>query len=347
MRKYDLIVVGGGFSGVSAAIAAAREGIKVLIIEKSGCLGGAATNNLVMPFMQYWTVTNHDEKLYLSKGIFKEIVEELKARNSRANDRLFCEEDLKIVLNRMSLNAKVDILFHSYLIGAVKDGEVVKAVKVANKSGIQEYEASFFIDATGDADLSFLCGCPTKLGREPDHLCQPMTLCFRMIHVDIDKFHAEKGKINPLYNQWQKEGKIKNVREDVLYFYTSIEGMMHFNTTRIVKRNPVDAIDLSLAEIEAREQVDELVYFLKTNFEAFKNSSLIMTAPEIGVRESRMIDGEYVLNTEDLLSCRKFEDRIAASNYDIDIHNPEGSGTSHHYFEKGTYYTIPYRSLVP
>lgn len=347
MRKYDLIVAGGGLSGVSAAISAAREGLKVLIIEKSGCLGGAATNNLVMPFMPYWTETDNNKKLYLSKGIFKEIVEELKARNSRANDALFCEEDLKIVLNRMILNEKVDMLFHSYLFGAVKDSDVIKAVKVANKSGIQEYEASFFIDATGDADLSVLCGCPTKLGRESDNLCQPMTLCFRMINVDIDKFNEERRTINPLYKKWQKEGKIKNVREDVLIFHTIIDGMLHFNSTRIVKRNPVDAIDLSLAEIEAREQVDELVYFLKTNFEAFKNSSLIMTAPEIGVRESRMIDGEYVLKIEDLISCRKFDDRIAASNYDIDIHNPEGSGTSHHYFEKGTYYTIPYRSLAP
>ena len=87
--------------------------------------------------------------------------------------------------------------------------------------------------------------------------------------------------------------------------------------------------------------------FIKENIDGFQNCSLIMTAPAIGVRESRMIDGEYLLTGEDLISCKRFEDSIAAGNYDIDIHNPEGSGTSHHYFPDGQYYTIPYRSLVP
>ena len=91
----------------------------------------------------------------------------------------------------------------------------------------------------------------------------------------------------------------------------------------------------------------ELYTFLKENCEGFENSTLLSSAPEIGVRESRMIDGVYTLTVTDLKDCVHFEDGIAACNYDIDIHNPEGTGTSHYYFKEGTYYTIPYRSLMP
>jgi hypothetical protein len=97
----------------------------------------------------------------------------------------------------------------------------------------------------------------------------------------------------------------------------------------------------------AREQMFEMYHFLKEHVPGFENSQLIYSAGEIGVRESRKIVGEYVLTQEDLVACTKFPDRIAAGNYDIDIHNPAGSGTSHYYFAPGTWYTIPYRSLLP
>jgi hypothetical protein len=174
-----------------------------------------------------------------------------------------------------------------------------------------------------------------------------MTLCFRLVNVDLEAFPKVRPTINPLYQSLQKQGLIKNIREDVLIFYTMADGMLHFNSTRVVKKSPVDAFAVTEAEIMAREQAYELYNFLRERIDGFQNSRLIMTAPQIGVRESRMIDGEYLLTGEDLVACRKFEDSIATGNYDIDIHNPEGSGTSHYYFPDGEYYTIPYRSLVP
>ena len=141
--------------------------------------------------------------------------------------------------------------------------------------------------------------------------------------------------------------KIKNIREDVLLFRDMGKGVVHFNSTRIVKHNPVDPVELSKAEILARKQMVELFEFLKENFESFKDSTLSFSAISIGVRESRKLIGTYVLTENDLLECRRFDDSIAVGNYDIDIHNPEGEGTSHHYFEPGQYYTIPYRSMVP
>lgn len=349
MYKYDLIVTGGGLTGVAAAVGAARQGISVLLIEKSGCLGGAAVNCLVNPFMPYSTTATQSgkkETVRLCRGIFEEITTELVTWNAM-DGILFHEEYLKLILDRLVKKAGVQVLFHTTLAEVQKSGKKIEAVSVINKAGKQTFYADYFIDATGDADLAVLSGCPYHLGREEDHLCQPMTLCFRVANVDMEKFENARGRINEIYKQMQKEGKIKNPREDVLIFHNLVKGVLHFNSTRIVKLNPVDPFDLSKAEMEAREQVIELFQFLKSSIPGFENSDLMVSAPSIGVRESRMIDGVYTLTAEDLKACTKFDDAIAAGNYDIDIHNPEGSGTSHYYFPEGTYYTIPYRSLQP
>ena len=351
MKKYNLIVAGGGFAGVAAAISGARLGLAVLIIEKSNNLGGAATNCLVNPFMPYWTnitVDGKKEKMNLSEGIFKEIVTNLHDMGAiDLANMVFQEEYLKLLLNRMVKKENIDILFHSYLIESKAEDKELKSITVANKSGNIQLEADYFIDCTGDADLAHLSGCPTKLGRDSDGFCQPMTLCFRAANVDIEKYKKIKSEIDKIYKEHQKAGKIKNIREDVLIFHNLVDGVLHFNSTRVVKKSPIDAFSVTEAEIDAREQVFELFNFLKDNIEGFENSQLIMTAAQIGVRESRKIEGVYKLTQEDLVACTKFEDSVAAGNYDIDIHNPTGSGTSHYYFKEGEYYTIPYRSLLP
>ncbi len=350
MKEYDVIVVGGGFAGSAAAIAAAREGVSVLLVEQSNCLGGAATNCLVNPFMGYWTKIDGKDHA-ICQGIFKEINEEMesfgKTVDRAINFNIFNEEYLKIILMRMAQKAGVKFLLRSYLTDATSENGEIKSITIANKSGNTILKAKRFIDATGDADLAHLAGFKTQLGRESDNLCQPMTLCFRLSNIDRAKYDQEKGTINDLYKKFKSEGKIKNPREDVLKFDTLQEDILHFNTTRIVKLDPTNAEDLTKAEIMAREQVFEMFEFLRNNFEAFKHSHLISTAMQIGVRESRMIIGEHILTGEELKNCTKFKDSIALGNYDIDIHNPEGSGTSHYYFGPGEYYTIPYRSLIP
>ena len=349
MKQYDVIVVGGGFSGAAAAIAAARRGMEVLLIEKSNCFGGAAVNCLVNPFMYYWTNDPATKKpIYLCNGIFREILTELTAMKAMPeNSSVFHEEYLKLILQRMILKENVHVLFHTYLTGVRMDNGKVKSVLVSNKEGPGEYAARYFIDCTGDGDLAVLAGYPYHLGREKDHLCQPMTLCFRVAGVDLKAFEKSYDSINPLYQQFQREGKIKNPRENILVFENVVDGVLHFNSTRIVRKNPVSGEEKTQAELEAREQVFELFHFLKENIDGFQHSQLLSTAMEIGVRESRMIEGEYLLTQEDLVACTKFDDGVVCGNYDIDIHNPEGSGTSHYYFKDGEYYTIPYRCLVP
>ncbi len=351
MKKYNLVVVGGGFAGVAAAISAARAGLEVLLVEKGNSLGGAAVNNLVNPFMKnstYIEINGKKELFEFSQGIYSEIRERLAKVGAIDKDGfVFHEEYLKLILNRMVLEANAELLFHTRLIDATMDDNKVTVIKFANKAGQFDCYADYYIDTTGDGDLAYFCGLPYKLGREEDGLCQPMTLCFRLGNVDMKKFESARSTINPKYQELQAQGKIKNVRENVLIFKNLSKGVLHFNSTRIVKRNPVDAFDVTKAEIEAREQVFELYDFLKKNIDGFQNADLLMTAAEIGVRESRMFIGEYVLTGKDLVDCVKFEDSIALGNYDIDIHNPEGSGTSLYRFPEGKYYTIPYRSLIP
>ena len=345
MKKYDLAVIGGGFAGVAAALAAARGGAKVLIVEKSNCLGGAAVNCLVNPFMPYWTEID-GKRVDLSAGIFKEIRDRLEA-NHAMSGKSFLEEELKYILNEMVAEANIDLLFHAYIFRAEKCDERIVSVTVATKCGEMQIEADYFIDATGDAQLAYLAGCPTVLGREPDHLCQPMTLCFRVGNVDVEKFYASRERLKIAHAQSLESGELINPRENILVFKTPIHNVLHFNTTRVVRKNPTSPEEVTEAEVLARKQVYEIYDFMKKHADGLENSFLMMTAAEIGVRESRMIVGNYVLTENDCKSCVKFEDAIAACNYDIDIHNPEGTGTSHYYFPAGAYYTIPYRSLIP
>lgn len=348
-NKYDLIVVGGGFAGVSAAMEAGRKGLRVLLIDKYNCLGGAATNCLVMPFMSYWTQDPETGvKKLLSGDLFLEIIDEMKKLGGlHQNCKTFDEEILKLVLNRMCNRYDVDLLFNATVVDVTKCDDKIVSITAWGKSKKLKLFADYFVDATGDGELSVMAGCNYRVGREEDGLCQPMTLCFRVGDVDMEKFHTNRKMITPLYQQFQQKGLIKNPREDVLMFLTMHDGVIHFNTTRVVKYNPTDPVDVTKAELLAREQVFEIHSFLKENIPGFEESYVLSTALQIGIRESRMIEGEYILTVEDLKSLARFDDAIAVANYDIDIHNPEGTGTSHYFFGPGEWYQIPYRCLLP
>ena len=350
---YDLIVVGGGQAGCAAALAGARDGLSVLLVEAAGALGGSATNCLVNPFMPYTTTIKEnggEKQLALSDGLFTEFHNALNEDGifSEAKEwATFNEESLKVILDRKMAEAGVRVLFHATLCGVRTEGRRIVSASFATVGGVLTFEADSFIDATGDATLSVYAGVPTRLGRPADSLCQPMTLCFRVCNIDVEDFWKHHREINDLYKKLQAEGKIKNPRENVLVFPTRIPGVLHFNTTRVVKHDPSDAFSVSEAEAMAREQVLEMVRFLKENFACCRNAYLISTAASIGVRESRMIEARHVLDQDEIVAGTHFEDGIAAGNYDIDIHSPDGSGTSHYYFPAGVYYTIPYRCLLP
>ncbi len=351
MMKYNLVVAGGGLTGVAAAVSAAREGMSVLLVEKSGCLGGAASNCLVYPFMPYWTKLPGskagENKKYLSQGIFKEIKERNDKYVSDCNEKEFNSEYLKIVLDDMTAEAGVEVLFHGVVYGVKTSGRQITAVEITSKGQNIIVEADFFVDATGDGDLFYLAGCDYQLGRESDGFCQPMTTCFRMSGVDLDMFTEDRPRLQQLYKEKQAKGELINPREDILVFFGVGEDVLHFNSTRVIKLDPTNPFEISRAEVLARRQIHELISFLRENSKAFDESALISTAINIGVRESRKLKGVHILTADELIACTRFEDSIALGNYDIDIHSPTGTGTSHRYFAEGEYYTIPYRSLLP
>ena len=353
MKKYDLIVIGGGLTGVAAAVSAAREGLSVLLAEQAGYLGGAMTNCLVYPFMCYWIENDGKYKL-LSDGIFTEMRQRTYAYQEEATQfRLgdFNPEHFKYALDDMVEEAGVDVLFHSTLYKVNSEGRNLKSVMLATKQGELEVEADFFIDASGDGDLMAFAGCDFQLGRDEDNLCQPMTTCFRVANVDDSLLDADSLQdLQATYKQFREEQKISNPRENILQFTGQGlgHGIVHFNTTRIIKHDPTDPVSLSKAEILARKQIHEMMTFLKTNhFPAYKNAVLVSSASSIGVRESRKLKGVHILTAEELMEQVQFEDSIALGNYDIDIHNPAGTGTLIRRVPWGKYYSIPYRSMLP
>ena len=345
-KHYDLIVAGGGLTGVAAAVSAAREGLTVLLVEKGGCLGGAMSHALVYPFMKHAMFTPDGKLRLLSAGIFAEMCDRHKALGGTEGGA-WQNEIFKIMLDGMVCEAGVTVLFRNQVMGVTMDGRRLTAVQALGKGGVTEFSADFFIDATGDGDLMALAGCDYQLGRESDGLCQPMTTCFRMGGVDLQKFHEEKTVLLEKYKALQATGEIRNTRENILTFTGLGKDILHLNTTRVVRHNPIDDADLSAAEMEARRQVLEMYNFLRTHSDACRDAFIVSVASEIGVRESRKLRGVHILTGEELRACVDFPDTIALGNYEIDIHNPEGSGTYLYYFKPEEYFRIPYRSLLP
>lgn len=343
--SYNVIVAGGGLAGVMAAVASAREGMRVLLVEKYGFLGGMATAGLVNPFMNFYERGGHG--VLANSGLFLNLLLRMNALGGTRTPHAasYMEEFMKLALDRICTEYGVKVLFHALVSDVDRNAGEIKNITVSTCSGNIKLTAPIFIDATGDADLSAFAGLEYKLGRDEDGLCQPMTLCFRLGNVDWNRY--DRNKADCLYKEMQKQGIIKNPRENILVFTLPVENIMHLNTTRIVGLNPVDAEDLSASEMTAREQVYEMYKFMKENIAGLENCALLMSAPEIGIRESRRIVGRYEITREDLLGTKKFDDRIARGTYDIDIHNPSGSGTVIEHIPDNDFYTIPYRALIP
>ena len=343
----EVVVCGGGPAGLCAAVAAAQEGADTLLIERYGFLGGMATAGLVNPFMPYYTGGEQ-----IIEGLFQEILDRLDAvggwshrQDEWARDA-FDPEIMKLVAQDMVEEAGVRLRLHTTVVDTSSDNGHVERILLASKSGFERAEATIFIDATGDGDLAARAGADYEQGRPEDGLSQPMTLMFRMTGVDEERM-PPREEINALYDEAKAAGEICNPRENVLWFYTTRPGEIHFNTTRIVKRDGTSAADLTEAELEGRRQVKQMVRFLNEKVPGFANAYLSATGTQIGVRESRRIMGEYVLTAEDVLGARKFPDGIARGCYSIDIHNPAGTGTVIKELPEGESYDIPYRCLCP
>ncbi len=343
IEPCEVLVVGGGPGGLAAAVAAARNGADTLLVERYGFLGGMATAGLVNPYMTYWA---GEEQIV--NGIHQEICDRLTALGAygKGSRTTFDSETYKFVADRMCEESGVKVMLHSLLSDvAVSDG-VISSVEIVGKSGKQSVKAEVFIDGTGDADLAFMAGATCEKGRALDGLTQPMTLSFRVCNVDPSRVPG-RAERNELYDKAKADGRLSCPRENVLMFLSTRPDVMHFNQTRITGADGTSTIDLTRAEIEGRRQAWEFLEFLRRDVPGFENAEIQVSGPQIGVRESRRVIGDYIMTEEDVLEARKFPDVIARGSYDVDIHSPTGAGTVIKRLEPGTSYDIPYRCLTP
>ncbi|NLO05740.1 MAG: FAD-dependent oxidoreductase [candidate division WS1 bacterium] len=342
--EAEVVVVGGGPGGLCAAVAAAEEGADVLLIERYGFLGGMATAGLVNPFMP-WVAGGKP----IIRGLFERITGRLDEYGGWGGPRqpsAFDEEMFKFVAEDFCAEAGVRLQLHTMLADVDTADEAITSIATLSKSGLRQVHGEIFIDGTGDGDLAAWAGAEVEIGREEDGHCQPMTLCFRMMNVNIEAMPSRQ-EINELYDAAKERGEIDNPRENVLKFFTTHDRQVHFNTTRVVMHDATNAEDMTDAELIGRRQVRQMVRFLVDHVPGFEEAWLEEMAPQIGIRESRRIMGDYLLTVDDVLEAHKFDDGIARGSYSVDIHNPAGTGTVIKRLPPGEAYDVPYRCITP
>lgn len=355
LHEAEIMVIGGGPGGLGAAIAAAREGRDVILIEHYGFLGGMATAGEVNPFMP--NGYRHESKSF-DVGIFTDWLQRIHSYDSSRNQdnfdpslRVFDPFHARLAAEELCLEAGVKLLYHHRVAHVDRQGSHITNIVLHSKSGLTAAKANIYIDSTGDGDCAALAGAPFKMGGESSQHVQPMTLCFKLkldpkLNASMEDIYKIKKVMDKKFQQAQKEGTISNPRQDILLFPSTDENVVHFNSTRIIHKSAISGTELSEAEIEGRKQFKELFNFLRNEIPIFKNSEIYSIATQIGVRESRRVLGKIYLTREDYNNCKSFPDGICQVDYPIDIHNPNGSGTEMTRLPKGGWLEIPYRCLI-
>lgn len=386
--EYDVIVCGGGPSGFIAAISAARGGARTLLIERYGFVGGMPTISWLGPISPFHFGDErvvggipHEfvERMREAGGSTGHI----RCTNPHGSGSYLCfydRESYKSTALAMLREAGADLLFHTWVEGVELSGQTVTGVQVANKSGRGTIHASVVVDATGDGDVAARAGAEFVLGRPADGALQPGTMMFDLAGVDTAKvkkymddhpedfeWASEFVALAPYSSRLQQEhfvgqgflrlvkegmksGELYLGRDSVLFLTTVHPGVLHFNSTRISGVDGTDTMSLTEAEIDARRQVDSLSQFLIKHAPGFENAYLSGAGSQVGIRETRHILGEYVLQGEEVVRGQKFPDVVARGYFPIDIHNlkgKEGYTGGGHWNDLEDSYDIPLRCLIP
>lgn len=327
----DIIVVGGGPAGTAAAISGARSGKSVILLEHSGQLGGMGTLGNVSVFMGVGNVT----------GIYRELVSELLPHalpqlHSASISPQYSPFRLRHYLNTKLEREGVRVCYHASFAAAVMQGDTVTGVVANTREGLRAFLGTCVIDCTGDVRVARDAGVPARSGREEDGLTQPMTLMFMMQNTgkpvtpylpdDCYRYESVSDLPQGRHLYWERNG----------------DGMLLVNMTR-VKGNGAKIEDINYAEKEALRQVLSVVHYLQRN--GFETYALSHVPGQVGVRETYQIEGMYTLTEDDLTAGRRFADVVAQTNYEIDIHSPDGKKTTDERGVSG--YDIPYRCMVP
>ena len=365
--QWDVIVVGGGPSGCAAAIASAREGAKTLLIESMGCLGGMGTSGLVPA----WTPFSDGERM-IYRGIAEKVFNESKKGvpfepKEKTDWVAINPEWLKLVYDRMVAENNVKVLFFSHLASVeMKNEKEVDAIIISNKSGLTAYRAKVYVDCTGDGDLAAWAGASFTKGNSKG-ISMPATHCFEIVNLNVNPSNIESfnslyggNKKSPIWEivESKKYSLIKDAHLCINYIGPNAVGLNAGHLFEVDSTNPQS---LSNAMSRGRELANQFMAGLKEfRPDIFANSVLVNTGQLMGIRESRIIEGDYRLTLKDWIARATFPDEICRNNYFIDIHNSEEEidkvlkeknfennlGRPEPY-KKGESHGIPYRCLTP
>jgi hypothetical protein len=350
-KHYDVIVAGSGPSGICAAVAAAREGVKVALIERYGILGGNLTVGHVGPVLgEVAPGGMRDELMALMDVPDNDILGVV----GLAHDT----EKAKRVLANFVRKAGVDVYLQSTVCDVIKEDNHLRGVIIAGKKGMYVLTAEVMLDATGDGDIAYFSGAGFSIGRIEDGLMQPVTLEFTINGVDESRALACIGEVDDVmlgdeqfYDftaRCAREGLLPEIMSSVRLHRTVLPGERRVNTTQANGIDATEVLDLMKAEVELRNQMNELMIFLRKYVPGYENSKIISSANTLGVRETRRFNGEYILTDDDLREGRKFDDAIVHNaNFIVDIHNPTGWGQAEGVPENVQPYDIPYRCFIP
>lgn len=360
-KEYDLVVAGGGPAGTAAAVCAARLGVKVLLVEATGCLGGMGTSGLVCAFdpmadgeknlvggLQLEIV----EKLYETGGLGPQVTPEYWRKKYHCWTQ-FRVEALKKLLDELTVEAGVEVRFFTRVIGAevATPGQRVDGVILHNIEGLSYVPAKTFIDCTGDAVLANLCGVECLVN---EHF-MPGTLC--SLHAGIDWDHAYDKPHQPLIDEAVAKGFFSQPDRHVPGLSRVGGNLGYLNAGHLFNKNPLKCADVSSAMMQGRRLVREFLNFYRTFVPGCENMELVTTAALMGVRETRRIVGEMQLTYDDYVARRQFPDQIGIFNKFVDIHVKDCSPEEYQRFLEemcrsgrlgpGECFGLPYGILVP
>jgi len=347
LKHYGVVVCGSGPAGVSAALAAARAGAKVLLIEAHGCLGGVWTSGNLT-----WIIDSENKP-----GLMKEFVDELNRRRATTKRNTagfsYNPEIMKQMLEDLCGDADVDILLHTRVVGASRDGNNrLQVVFTENKSGAQAWSADEFIDATGDGDLGFYAGCGFDLGKPLSGECQPMSLLAIIggIHqAEISDFIGG-GESKPkarLFEELCEAGVEPSYGSPTLFPIQ--EGLFTLMANHEYGVPCDDAQAITQATVSARREVNRLVDGLRKKGGIWKDINVVNTSEQIGVREGRRIHGHYTVSKEDLIEGRRHSDAVCRVTFKMDVHSTNKRGGTSYEPEnvaRTQHYDIPLRALI-
>ncbi len=363
----DVLVCGGGVSGFAAAVAAARSGAKVILLESGGCLGGTATKGLVGPFMTCYDAKGETQ---IIRGLFSELVDRMVAEGGaispaecRGNDSRsgyrprghigvtpFDFEVLKRVTEAMCLEAGVQLLYHTTVIGCDTEDSRITRVYAADPNRVVAVDATMFIDTTGSALLADKAGAEIMRGND-DGILQTTSTFFVISGVDkqaLDAYmdtHTEMRArfFMDVLEAGQRDGSFP-CGTNKLRIFENPDGTWVVNMAQIDEQlNELDNEAVTAAEIEQRKQIAQIVAFMREHIVGLEHIKLVATASELGVRESRRLVGKTVFGLDDIQTVRKFDDRIAVCANSIDIHQKNGVSYTAHNTEN---YYIPLSCLI-